>query len=86
MSEEERKKTLIYDDLLGEAMHVAFRKAADHPQAVRAWEAIRALPSDEWEQVILFVLNAVEVKNVITAERVVPAEGDDHEKQSPPSP
>lgn len=58
---EERKTTLIYNDLLGEAMHVAFRKAADHPQAVRAWDAIRALPNDEWQAVVQFVLDATKV-------------------------
>lgn len=42
-------------DQLGEAFHTALRKASDHPEAVRAWRAIDALPTEEWDAVLDFV-------------------------------
>ena len=43
------------DDQLAEAIHTAFRKASDHPEAHKAWMAIRALPPKEWGSVIDFI-------------------------------
>ena len=42
-------------DQLGEAFHTALRKASDHPWAHEAWWAIKALPAEEWAEILDFV-------------------------------
>lgn len=40
---------------LGEAIHAAFRKASDHHQADKVWQAIRDWPDDDWRRVLGFI-------------------------------
>lgn len=43
-------------ELLAEGIHTAFRKASAHPEAHKAWLAIRNLPPEEWGNVVEFVV------------------------------
>jgi len=52
-----RPTTLVYNDLVSEGFHTAFRKASDHPLALEIWGLIRDLPAEEWNSVIGFVLD-----------------------------
>lgn len=61
MADNERRKTLIYDDLLAEGMHVAFRKASDHPIAHKIWVLIRDLPDEEWGRIVAFIRDGASV-------------------------
>ena len=57
-AEEEELTTVVDPELLGEAMHTAFRKASDHPTAAEIHRAIDGLPSAEWAAVVTFVATA----------------------------
>jgi len=52
----DRETTTIYNDLLAEGIHTAFRKASDHPASAEAWEAISKLPDAEWSAIVSFIL------------------------------
>jgi hypothetical protein len=45
---------------LGEAMHTAFRKATDDPNAWRVWKAIDAMDPDAWADVVEFVADGID--------------------------
>lgn len=57
------KTTTIHDDLLAEGIHVAFRKASDHPVSARVWNAIHDLPAREWSSIIDFILSGAKVSD-----------------------
>lgn len=46
-------------DSLGEAIHTAFRKASDHPEAHKAWTAIDNLPPKQWGYIMDFIMECV---------------------------
>lgn len=46
-------------ELLAEGFHTGFRKASSHPEAHKAWKAIKALPTDEWGQVLDFLMSGL---------------------------
>ncbi len=48
-------------DLLGEAMHVGFRKGSFHPNAHKIWKLIDEMPSKEWTGVVEFVAYCLKV-------------------------
>lgn len=53
-----RQRTISYDDFtshLAEGFHTAFRKGSDHPKSAEIWRAIRALPPEEWGNIIDWV-------------------------------
>ncbi len=52
----DRPTTLVYNDLVSEGFHAAFRKASDHQLAHEIWTRICDLPAEEWNNVIAFVL------------------------------
>lgn len=53
----DRKVARLYEDLVSEAFHTAFRKALDSSQATAVWRAISALPPEEWSVAIDWVLS-----------------------------
>ena len=56
-----RPTTTVYDDLVAEGFHVAFRKASEHRVAGDIHRLISRLPADEWAKVIDFVLDGARV-------------------------
>lgn len=69
-----RLDAVSFDELtnhMGEMVHVAFRKGSDHPGADVVWKAIRALPPEEWDKVIDFILHGLR----FTTGREKPREG-----------
>lgn len=77
----DRKVVRLYEDLISEAFHTAFRRALDSREASVVWRAISALPADEWSAAINWVLStaaapAVEPPTVLV-ERVADAIADE---------
>jgi len=44
---------------LGEGMHTAFRKGADHPAAVRIWDEIDHMPRADWHGIVTFLADGM---------------------------
>jgi hypothetical protein len=49
-----------FTDVLGEAFHTAFRKAASSGEAAQIYRLIDGLSSDEWSSVLEFVADALD--------------------------
>jgi hypothetical protein len=60
-----RDALLRTKEQLGEAIHVAFRKASSHEQADKIWHAIRALPNYEWDNVIDFIIDGLGINTAL---------------------
>lgn len=53
-----------FDELTGflaETVHTAFRKGADGAEAAKVWRAIRALPPEQWDSAIKWMIWALRV-------------------------
>ena len=48
------QKTALREQL-GEAVHTAFRKGSDHPNAHQIWVLIKDMPEPEWRSVLDFI-------------------------------
>jgi hypothetical protein len=46
-------------EILGEAIHTAFRKGSDHKNAGKIWSLIRDLPEEEWGNILEFIILCV---------------------------
>jgi len=55
---EERIESLL-NDMLGEGLHTAFRKASDTPQSFQIWKLIQGMPDKEWRAILDFVSKPV---------------------------
>jgi hypothetical protein len=51
-------------EVLGEVFHTALRKAADSPESDTAWKAIRDMKPDEWDGILDFVVDCLDVRKV----------------------
>lgn len=49
----------VIREILGEAIHTAFRKAADSDQATTIWKEIGNLPDGEWSAILDFVADGI---------------------------
>ncbi len=45
--------------VLGEAIHTAFRKASDHPDAVRVWRILNRMPEEEWSAILDWIADSL---------------------------
>ena len=44
----EEKLEKLLADFMGETVHTAFRKGCDGPAAIKVWNDIKAMPSEQW--------------------------------------
>jgi hypothetical protein len=55
-------KTYTRDEwasILGEGIHVAFRKGSDHPKAHYYWKMIQEMPNELWNDVTDYVVDSL---------------------------
>jgi hypothetical protein len=45
--------------ILGEGIHVAFRKGTDHPKAHDYWKMIQEMPDELWNDVTTYVVDSL---------------------------
>lgn len=54
MSEQDKLKKL-FNGVMGETVHAAFRKGSEHPSAHKVWKAIQSMPRKEWGNVVEWI-------------------------------
>ncbi len=54
-----------WKSVLGEGIHVSFRKGTDHPQAHDYWKSIQDMPSDLWDDVLDYLVFSLEYMKLI---------------------
>jgi hypothetical protein len=54
-----------WKSVLGEGIHVAFRKGSDHEKAHEYWELIRDMPNELWDDVLGYVVWSLQYMKLI---------------------
>ena len=54
-----------WKSILGEGIHVAFRKGSDHPKAHDYWLMIKDMPDDLWDDVLGYVVWSLDYMKLI---------------------
>jgi hypothetical protein len=69
MSDTKTEETRYTEDewksILGEGIHVAFRKGSDHPEAHDYWKLIQKMPDELWDDVLGYVVWSLSYMNLI---------------------